>query len=67
MGCGVESVMLSSTGVLTMPEWCAGSWGSLKRVRFHMLFSPISICFSYVQVHMFLTMSRDLEQVKEVQ
>ena len=36
MECGVESVMLSSTGVLTMPEWCAGSWGSLKRVRFHM-------------------------------
>ena len=41
MGCGVESVMLSSTGVLTMPEWCAGSWGSPKRVRFCVLFSPV--------------------------
>ena len=33
MGCGVESVMLSSTGVLIMPGWCAGSWGSLEGVR----------------------------------
>ena len=33
----------------------------------YVVLTPISFCCSYVQVHMFLTMSRDLEQVKEMQ
>ena len=42
MECGIECVMLSVTGVLTMPEWCAANLAFQDNVRILTTLSELS-------------------------